>query len=59
MQRGSISFPDLLTTERNLEDAEAQLAASDQALVDDQVAVFEALGGGRQSAPPVVPHKAP
>ncbi len=59
LQRGSISFPDLLTTQRNLEDAEAQLAASDQALVDDQVAVFQALGGGWQSAPPVVPHKAP
>ena len=59
LQRGAISFPDLLDTERNLDDAEAQLAASDQALVDDQVAVFQALGGGWQDAPPVVPPKAP
>ncbi|HEY1750452.1 MAG TPA: TolC family protein [Caulobacteraceae bacterium] len=59
LQRGSISFPDLLQTERNLETAEAQLAASDQALVDDQVAVFQALGGGWETAPPVVPPKAP
>jgi NodT family efflux transporter outer membrane factor (OMF) lipoprotein len=59
LQRGSISFPDLLVTERNLDDAKAQLAASDQALVDDQVAVFQSLGGGWQDAPPVVPPKAP
>lgn len=59
LQRGAISFPDLLTTQRNLEEARAQLAASDQALVDDQVAVFQSLGGGWQDAPPVLPHKAP
>jgi NodT family efflux transporter outer membrane factor (OMF) lipoprotein len=59
LQRGSISFPDLLQTERNLESAEADLAASDQALIDDQVAVFQSLGGGWESAPPVVPAKAP
>ena len=39
--------------------AKAELAASDQALVDDQVAVFQSLGGGWQDAPPVVPPKAP
>jgi NodT family efflux transporter outer membrane factor (OMF) lipoprotein len=59
LQRGSISFPDLLVTERNLDDAKAQLAASDQALIEDQVAVFQALGGGWQDAPPVLPPKAP
>ena len=59
LDRGAISFPDLLTTQRNLESAQAQLAASDQALVDDQVAVFQSLGGGWQDAPPVVPPKAP
>ena len=48
LQRGAISFPDLLTTQRNLEEAKAQLAAADQALVDDQVAVFQSLGGGWQ-----------
>jgi outer membrane protein TolC len=59
LRAGSISFPDLLQTERNLEAAQAQLAASDQALIDDQVAVFQALGGGWEDAPPVVPPKAP
>jgi NodT family efflux transporter outer membrane factor (OMF) lipoprotein len=59
LQGGAIGFPDLLVTQRNLDVARAQLAASDQALVDDQVAVFQALGGGWQDAPPVVPHRAP
>jgi NodT family efflux transporter outer membrane factor (OMF) lipoprotein len=59
LQRGSISFPDLLQTERNLEVARADLAASDQALIDDQVAVFQSLGGGWEDAPTVVPPKAP
>ena len=59
LQHGAIGFPDLLQTERNLTSAQSELAASDQALVDDQVAVFQALGGGWQDAPPVVPPKAP
>jgi NodT family efflux transporter outer membrane factor (OMF) lipoprotein len=59
LQRGAIGFPDLLVTERNLDAAQAALAASDQALVDDQVAVFQALGGGWEDAPPVKPPKAP
>ena len=59
LRHGSISFPDLLQTERNLEAARADLAASDQALIDDQVAVFQALGGGWEDAPTVVPPKAP
>jgi len=59
LQRGSISFPDLLLTERNLEAARADLAGSDQALIDDQVTVFQALGGGWEDAPTVVPPKAP
>jgi NodT family efflux transporter outer membrane factor (OMF) lipoprotein len=59
LARGSIGFPDLLQTERNLDAAAADLAASDQALIDDQVAVFQALGGGWESAPPVIPPKAP
>jgi len=59
LAHGSIGFPDLLVTERSLESAEADLAASDQALVDDQVAVFQALGGGWQDAPPVVAPKSP
>ncbi len=59
LKRGAISFPDLLVTEHNLEVAQASLAASDQALVDDQVAVFQSLGGGWQDAPPVTPPKLP
>ena len=59
LQHGAISFPDLLQTQRNLIAAKAELAASDQALAEDQVAVFQALGGGWQDAPPVVPPKAP
>ena len=59
LQRGAIGFPDLLVTERNLEAARAELAASDQALVEDQVAVFQSLGGGWEDAPTVVPPKAP
>ena len=59
LQNGAIGFPDLLQTERNLAAAESELAASDQALVEDQVAVFQALGGGWQDAPAVVPPKAP
>ena len=52
-QDGAIGFPDLLQSERSLVIAENQLAASDQALVDDQVAVFKALGGGWEQAPAV------
>jgi NodT family efflux transporter outer membrane factor (OMF) lipoprotein len=59
LQHGSISFPDLLQTERNLEAARAALAASDQALIDDQVTVFQDLGGGWENAPTVVPPKSP
>ena len=59
LQHGAISFPDLLQTQRNLIAAKAELAASDQALAEDQVAVFQALGGGWQDAPRVVPPKTP
>jgi outer membrane protein TolC len=59
LQHGSISFPDLLQTERNLEAARAALAASDQALIDDQVTVFQDLGGGWENAPTVLPPKSP
>jgi len=52
---GHISYLDLLTTESDLVNAEATLAASDQALASDQVTVFKALGGGWRQAPAVVP----
>jgi NodT family efflux transporter outer membrane factor (OMF) lipoprotein len=48
---GASSFLDLLDAERNLVAAEAQLAASDETLVANQIAVFKALGGGWQAPP--------
>ncbi len=59
MQNGAIGFPDLLQDERTLLQAEADLTASDQQVVSDQVTVFKTLGGGWETAPPVVPPKAP
>jgi outer membrane protein, multidrug efflux system len=43
---GSLSNLDLLTSEQSLVAADAAVAASDSALVQDQIAVFRALGGG-------------
>ena len=48
---GSISTLDLLTSEQNLVAANAAVAASDAVLVQDQIAVFKALGGGLESPP--------
>jgi len=55
---GAISFLDLLTAQTTLIAADQALAGSDQLLAADQVAVFQALGGGWQDAPKVVPPKA-
>jgi NodT family efflux transporter outer membrane factor (OMF) lipoprotein len=52
---GSYSFLDLLTAQATAVAADQALAASDQTLSADQVAVFQALGGGWENAPPVVP----
>jgi NodT family efflux transporter outer membrane factor (OMF) lipoprotein len=46
---GSLSNLELLTSEQSLVAAEAAVAASDAALVQDQIAVFKALGGGWRS----------
>jgi outer membrane protein TolC len=46
---GSLTNLDLLTTEQSLVAADAAVAASDAALVQDQIAVFKALGGGWRS----------
>jgi NodT family efflux transporter outer membrane factor (OMF) lipoprotein len=46
---GALSNLDLLTTEQSLVAIDAAVAASDAALVQDQVAVFKALGGGWRS----------
>ena len=43
---GSLSNLDLLTTEQALVSANAAVATSDSALIQDQIAVFRALGGG-------------
>jgi len=47
---GSIPDLDLLTTEQVLVAADSAVAASDSALVQDQIAVFKALGGGWKAA---------
>ena len=49
---GSLSNLDLLTTEQSLVAADAAVAASDSILVQDQIAVFKALGGGWRSTEP-------
>ena len=60
-QAGAISFLDLLTTEQSEVAAEQALASSDQQLAADQIAVFQALGGGWETAPkvsaPTIPKK--
>ena len=49
---GSLSNLDLLTAEQSLVAADAAVAASDAALVQDQIAVFKALGGGWRASHP-------
>jgi NodT family efflux transporter outer membrane factor (OMF) lipoprotein len=56
-QLGAISFLDLLQAQATLIGAQQQLASSDQLLAADQVAVFQALGGGWQGAPKVIAPK--
>ncbi len=48
---GAENFLAVLDAQRTLATAEAQLAASQATLVDDQVSLFKALGGGWESAP--------
>ena len=43
---GALTNLDLLTTEQSLISIDASVAVSDTALVQDQIAVFKALGGG-------------
>ena len=45
---GQISTLDVLTSEQTVVNADAAVAGSDAALVQDQIAVFKALGGGWQ-----------
>jgi outer membrane protein TolC len=46
MAAGAISALDMLTAEQTLISADAALAASDATLVQDQIGLFKALGGG-------------
>ncbi|MDB5393228.1 MAG: hypothetical protein JWM91_734 [Rhodospirillales bacterium] len=48
---GAVSNLDFLTSEQSLVAADAAVAISDTAIVQDQIAVFKALGGGWRSAP--------
>jgi NodT family efflux transporter outer membrane factor (OMF) lipoprotein len=48
---GAITYLDVLTTEQSLVAADAAVATSDAALVQDQIALFKALGGGWRSGP--------
>ena len=52
-QAGGASFLDLLQAQAALVGADQAVAVSDQAISADQVAVFQALGGGWETAPPV------
>jgi NodT family efflux transporter outer membrane factor (OMF) lipoprotein len=50
-QDGAFSFLDLLTAQSTAVSANQALAQSDQTLAADQIAVFQALGGGWEDAP--------
>jgi len=47
-EAGSLSTLDLLTTEQTLVSLDAAVASADTRLVQDQIAIFKALGGGWQ-----------
>ena len=52
LSAGALTYLELLTTEQVLVAADAAVAASDSALVQDQIALFKALGGGWRAAGP-------
>ncbi len=56
-QAGSVSFLDLLQAQATQVAADQAVAFSDQAISADQVAVFQALGGGWEDAPAIEPPK--
>ena len=51
-EAGAISSLDLLTSEQALVTADAAVASSDAALIQYQIAIFKALGGGWQAPAP-------
>lgn len=52
---GTLSQLEQLDVQRDLIASQAALAASDATVSEDQVALFRALGGGWQDAPPIDP----
>jgi NodT family efflux transporter outer membrane factor (OMF) lipoprotein len=56
---GAASFLDLITAEQTAVAADQALAQSDQTISSDQVAVFQALGGGWENAPAVAAPRVP
>jgi NodT family efflux transporter outer membrane factor (OMF) lipoprotein len=56
---GAASFLDLITAEQTAVAADQAVALSDQTISDDQVGVFQALGGGWEGAPAVTPPRIP
>jgi len=56
---GAVSFLDLITAEQTAVAADQAVALSDQTISDDQVAVFQALGGGWEGAPAVAGPRIP
>ncbi len=56
---GAASFLDLITAEQTAVAADQAVAQSDQTISDDQVAVFQALGGGWEGAPAVAAPRIP
>ena len=53
LANGAVSQIDLFVIEQTLVNAQSALAASDAALINDQVSVFKALGGGWDDPAPV------
>jgi outer membrane protein TolC len=49
---GSSSYLDVLTTEQALVALDAEVASSDAALIERQIDLFKALGGGWREVPP-------
>jgi NodT family efflux transporter outer membrane factor (OMF) lipoprotein len=56
---GALDNLNLLTAEQTLIAADAAVAASDTALVQDQISLFKALGGGWQTASSTLPSGSP
>jgi len=54
LQAGTYSFLDLLQAQATAVAADQAVAQSEQAISDDQVSVFQALGGGWEDAPKVL-----